>query len=406
MISYRAIITYFEAICDQHQQIQSFTYGERNFVDIDKYTKYPALHLTPTGTAIDEQTVTYGFDVVVFDRYDVANNKMKNEAVCLSDSLLILQDICAEITDGKYFINEDTLISMELPVICQPFIDTDPDNCSGWFTSFNVITPNEVTACNIPYPNTEVWKGIDIILPDGVEKNNSAWFSCLDLFAKISQDANRQVTSFAPIYDTMNGLNTLTLNGQSVEYDRVRNSLHFTDITSTGNAYLESPILNTSNLTFFITIKDFSRFGTTADGLTNGSNILMSFENDNEDDVTLSISKTTGLLGLTESTSVFSDYEVTPMNGDSHATAHRRYKPLTIAITFNSSGKIVMYYSDDITTKKEIQTGGFELSDGKFFIGAKTNSFLCDFYLKEFFFTESVMSNTNIVKTMEWLNYR
>ena len=93
MITYKGIVAYFDAICDKHEQIQSFTYGELDLFDKEKFTMYPALHLTPTGTAIDDQTVVYGFDVVVFDRYNVASNKMRNEAQCLSDSLLILQDI-------------------------------------------------------------------------------------------------------------------------------------------------------------------------------------------------------------------------------------------------------------------------------------------------------------------------
>ena len=80
MITYKAIIQYFDVMCERHQQINSFTYGELSLFDLEKFTKYPALHLTPTGTAIDDQTITYGFDVVMFDRYNTSSNKMVNEA--------------------------------------------------------------------------------------------------------------------------------------------------------------------------------------------------------------------------------------------------------------------------------------------------------------------------------------
>lgn len=420
MITYRGIITYFEAITDAHQQINSFTYGEADLYDKDKFTKYPALHLTPTGTAIDDQTITYGFDVIVYDRYDVANNKMRNEANSLSDSLLILQDLCKELTEGKYFIHEDTLISMEVPVICQPFIDTEPDNCSGWFTSFQVITPNEVNACNIPYHNPEIWKReIDglpnqyIILPENIPTIGAVLWTALNVNSKITFDGDKNVSQFLPIYDNnlSGGTDRLDLHGEFVKYNFQKNAFHFIDTNENKVCYLESSqFSHIGDVTIFLTIKDFSRFGVNANG-NSSSNSLISFLS-STGLINVAIDEDTGKVAIqrgiptpvhTEAT----EYAVCPTNGTSHSDAHRRYEPLTIAIIFdNSTDDIIMRTSYNFYGKTTLDGDGFRIANGFTFIGSKNTDMLCDFYMKEFFFVEKVCSMQEIVDTMQWLNFR
>lgn len=402
MITYKAIIQYFDAISERHQQIESFTYGEVNFFDKDKFTMYPALHLTPTGTAIDDQTIVYGFDVVVFDRYDVASNKMKNEANCLSDSLLILQDICKEITEGKYFINEDTNISMNLPVVCQPFIDTEPDNCSGWTTSFNVITPNEASACSIPYFNPEIWNGSVVTLPSG-SPSEYAWYSIMDM-QNIFTFSGQEVSSMATFQDNISGSDTLTLTGESLTFDLLKNALRFRDSSPTGECYLEHPGLPSDNTwTFFMKIKDFSRFGH-----LNLSQGLITFESGGKV-VKVGIANINGKLTLNNGTSTAqSEFAICPTNGTDIDTAHRRQQPLTIALTFSPLETWTkLYYTNNILEEMKVATDSMQLGGGSFYIGAKGSpSIYCDFYLEEFFMTPTLMSRADIITTMEWLNYR
>jgi len=403
MITYRGIVAYFDSICDRHQQINSFTYGELDLFDKDKFTKYPALHLTPTGTAIDDQTIVYGFDVVVFDRYDVSSNKMRNEANCLSDSLMILQDLCKELTEGKYFINEDTNISMDIPVICQPFIDTEPDNCSGWTTSFNVITPNEASACSIPYYNAEIWNNKTATLPKGTP-SKYAWYTMLNL-TNTFQFSGNQVIQVAPFQKNIPEQTTLELTGQSLTFDRIKNGLYFNDKSLTDDCYLEYENLVGSQHTFFIKIKDFSRFGGIA-----LANQLLTFENDDQTKiVTLAISPSSasGKLSLQSITTSLSNFPICPTNGTNFDTAHRRKEPLTIAIKFDASASwIECFYTNDETEEMKVPTAGYDTDGSHFYIGSKGISEMCDFYMSEFFFTNSAMNSHDILATMEWLNYR
>lgn len=398
MITYKAIIQYFDVICERHQQINSFTYGEIDLFDKDKFTTYPALHLTPTATAIDDQTITYGFDVVVFDRYNVSTNKMKNEASCLSDSLLILQDICKELTDGKYFINEDTMISMDIPVLATPFIDTEPDNCSGWTTSFDIITPNESSACSIPYFNSEQQFSNDVVLPPEAPSTNYVWYSLMNMSSKAGWNSSGQITSLGAFKDTLSGTDTLSMTGSAVTFDRLKNAFHLSDSAIYSDGYLEHGDLGSENATFFIKIKDFSRYGVDSE-----NNTIMSWGDDAE--VKLEFVPSGKLqLHLYGNYPILSDFTLTPTNGTDKDTAHRRLEPLTICVQFTST-HIHVFYSDYVGAKISYSSS-FDLTDEKFRIGAKGDFEFADFYFQEMFFTTETMSDADIKNTMQWLNYR
>ena len=410
MITYKGIISYFEAICDAHQQINSFTYGEIDLFDKDKFTKYPALHLTPTGTAIDDQTIVYGFDVVVFDRYDVASNKMTNEATCLSDSLLILQDICKELTKGKYFINVDTNIQMDVPVVCQPFIDTEPDNCSGWTTTFNVITPNEATACLIPYFKSEQLSGYDFTLPIEVDVHNHAWYSHINLSGLMTLSQN-DITSLDPVVNTLTDPISLTATGETFTSDIVKNAFHFNNTNSQSCYFGYVGTMPSSNMTLFITIKDFSRFGgTNTDNTIFGASCFTNLQSRKLD---IKISASTGNIKAVRSDGTAphpeSEYAVCPTNGDSKKNAHRRIEPLSIAVRFNTvSSKILIYYNDDHAEKLEVDRNDFDIDElGEFFIGTRFNTDDCDFYMKEFLIVNSGFLSINDISAIrQWLKYR
>ena len=398
MITYKAIIQYFDSIADQHQQINSFTYGEVNFFDKDKFTDYPALHLTPTGVSIDDQVVVYGFDVIVFDRYNVESNKMRNEATCLSDSLLIFQDLCKEITDGKYFINVDTLISMEMPVAAQPFIDTEPDNCSGWVTSFNVITPNESTACNIPYYLTEIWNNKNVTLPTGVPNTDYAWFSMMDLSRNLVQ-AGIEMTSLNAFVDKIGGTDILSRVGFDIKYDFSKHALHIKTKVDSTDCYLTqlTKSLDGSKWTFFLKIKDFN-------GYTkhNATNQIFKITNGSGTEIKTFIGGSDGLIAFQSPIGTkYSEFAVAPKGSEL-----KRKEPLVLAFRFDSSDAYMKCFygagkSIDLATSG-ININGFDIQIGTEGIVGYSS----DFYLQEFIMSPTAFKDDEIEATREWLKYR
>ena len=399
MITYKTIIQYFDSIADQHQQINSFSYGEMNFFDKDKFTEYPALHLTPTATSIDDQVVVYGFDVIVFDRYNVESNKMRNEAQCLSDALLILQDVCKEITDGKYFINPDTLISMEMPILAEPFIDTQPDNCSGWATSFNVITPNEASACLIPYFNPERQNALVYTLPDAVP-TSLAWYSREQIHSKATF-TGQELSALAPVVDTLPGVDELTLSGSSVTWNPQKNAFRMYDVSEATQMALTHDLVTETQATFFIRIKDFARYSYKAEA---NSICYFGFV------PVAGFKLTTNSVGklvctsYSDGTIMTSDFAICPTNGNSEDNAHKRLESLTICIQLTET-KIIVWYGSTVNDKMEMTTS-FVLNNVPFGIGNPAPESKSNFYLQEYLYSPTAMSNNDIEQTMEWLNFR
>lgn len=395
MITYNSIIQYFEAITSSHQQIKSFTYGEIDFLDKDKFTQYPALHLTPTSSEIADQTITYGFEVVVFDRYDGDNNKMVNEAISLSDSLLILQDLCKELSEGKYFINEDTLIDLQLPISATPFIDTKPDICSGWSTSFSISTPNESTACNIPYYLTEIWKNKSVTLPTGVPLVHT-WYSMMNLGALANFSAD-ELTNLYPFLDTY-GLNEpIARVGKEITYDYSKNAIHINKVLSTDACYLSnlSSALVGDKHTFFIKIKEFS---------SKNENRIISFRQGGTE-VKLEIRDSTNLLYFGHiGDNAESNYPVTPRPEDGKFL--NRKEPLVLALVFDvAAANMECWYDNDKPI--EIATTGINLNGFVFELGSNAvPTTFSDYYLSEFFHVQKALSKSEIIATREWLNYR
>jgi hypothetical protein len=160
-------------------------------------------------------------------------------------------------------------------------------------------------------------------------------------------------------------------------------------------------------MTFFLTIKDFSRFGG-----TNLSNAIMGFRGTGlTEEVTIGISNATGKLVFSRDggQSKLSPISIVPTNGDSISNAHRRLEPITIAVVFDSTAtNIKLYWTNDSYETLELSTDSFDIGDaGEFWIGAKTSTSKCNFYLKELLVTDTAMTSTlEITNVMEWLKYR
>jgi len=399
MISYKTVIEYFSAISERHQQIQSFTYGEKDFIDDDKFTKYPALHVMLNTTAVDEQVVVYGFDVSIYDRYNVDDNRMRNEANCMSDTLLILQDLCMELHGGKYFIHEDTNIRLELPILASPFIFERGGNCAGFTTSFDITTPNEVTACNIPYFNPEIQKALTYILPKSVP-SELAWWSREQVHSKASFVDN-ELVSLSPVVDTVSGSDTLVMDGSGVTWSVEKNAFKLLDISESSKLNLEHGIIDTNQATFFLRIKDFGRY---ASGINTNTLCYFGDTASFTNGFYIDINSSGGIrcFSFSDTETVNSDFAVVPTNGTTAEEQHRRIESLTLCIQVTST-KVIIWIGLD--NKMEFDTE-FTFDDKKFGLGNPSNIYMSDFYLQEYIYSPNTTTDESIRETLIWLNER
>lgn len=186
MITYSAVVSYFKEFADKHLQINSFSYGSADKIELKKINEYPALHITLTNTDISDKVVVYDFDVYVLSAIDQqSENDEQVKESAYSDTLMIMQDLRAEFTEGKYIVNTNQLLlqgSNELS--CTPIEEKFNNMVIGFSTSMNVESANETTECTIPYNKykgeniIESWDG-DNFTPPVMDKFDSSyyWFS-------------------------------------------------------------------------------------------------------------------------------------------------------------------------------------------------------------------------------------
>jgi hypothetical protein len=287
---------------------------------------------------------------------------------------------------------------MEMPVAAQPFIDTEPDNCSGWVTSFNVITPNESTACNIPYYLTEIWNNKNVTLPTGVPNTDYAWFSMMDLSRNFVQ-SGVQTTSLSPFVDDIGGTDILSRVGDNVKYDFSKHALHIQTKTSVSDCYLSqlTKSLDGSRWTFFLKIKDFNGY-TKHDDV----NRIFSVTNGSGTNIHAAINGADGLIAFQSPvTTEYSEYKVAPKGSEL-----KRKEPLVLAFTFDSSATYMKCFygagNPIELARSGIDVNGFDLEIGsRGVVGISS-----DFYLQEFIMAENVYTDDEIEATREWLKYR
>ena len=118
----------------------------------------------------------------------------------------------------------------------------------------------------------------------------NAWYSFLNLARYVELDAEGNVEELNPVVDTLPGSDMLSLNGEYIKPDIVKNAFYFNNDSQSTSCYLNKTGLSDSTMTFFITIKDFSRFG----GTTLSNNIMGFKGTGLTEQLTISISNQSG----------------------------------------------------------------------------------------------------------------
>ena len=208
MITYSSVISYFKEFADKHIQLNSFSYGALDKLELKKINEYPALHIVLTNSDISDKVVVYDFDVYVFS--GIAQQSEEDEEVkesAYTDTLMILQDLRAEFTEGKYIVNTNQLLlqgSNELS--CTPIEERFNNMVIGFSTSISVESANETTACTIPYPKYngqnifELWNNDNITFPTMTHFDSAFyWWSFTEQVQSNLTYTNDGVTQVASI---------------------------------------------------------------------------------------------------------------------------------------------------------------------------------------------------------------
>lgn len=130
-----------------HKQIRRFKTGLAGDLFADHTAKYPAccLQYTAGNISTSGNATTVNFRMFLMDLVHVSADTKDNENDVLSDMLLIMQDMVAEMNNGNFndwFLSSDNSL--------QAFTEGDNDLYAGWYMDFSIRMIYRQNVCEVP----------------------------------------------------------------------------------------------------------------------------------------------------------------------------------------------------------------------------------------------------------------
>lgn len=145
--SYNALIDRFKAFASGHFILKSFSHGQIDTADLEKFTEYPFMHVVPSNVTYAKGMKTFSFQIVLADLPRDKDDKVEFQREVLSDLQRIAEDLVAEITNHRVLFGD--LITVQ-NVSLEPFLEEFHNTLTGWTISLDLLVPYYWDACSIP----------------------------------------------------------------------------------------------------------------------------------------------------------------------------------------------------------------------------------------------------------------
>ena len=178
--SYNALIDRFKAFASGHFILKTFSHGQIDTADLEKFTEYPFMHVVPSNVTYAKGTKTFSFQIVLADLPRDKDDKVEFQKEVLSDLQRIAEDLVAEITNHRVLFGD--LITVQ-NVTLEPFLEEFHNTLTGWTVSLELLVPYYWDACSIPAEWNTFFEG-------GSSGEESNIFN----FAMSIEETNGQVT--------------------------------------------------------------------------------------------------------------------------------------------------------------------------------------------------------------------
>ena len=178
--SYNALIDRFKAFASGHFILKTFSHGQIDTADLEKFTEYPFMHVVPSNVTYAKGTKTFSFQIVLADLPRDKDDKVEFQREVLSDLQRIAEDLVAEITNHRVLFGD--LITVQ-NVSLEPFLEEFHNTLTGWTVSLDLLVPYYWDACSIPAE----WN-------DFFESSTGGTGSILTFIDSITRDNNGNVS--------------------------------------------------------------------------------------------------------------------------------------------------------------------------------------------------------------------
>jgi len=178
--SYNALIDRFKAFASGHFILKTFSHGQIDTADLEKFTEYPFMHVVPSNVTYAKGMKTFSFQIVLADLPRDKDDKVEFQREVLSDLQRIAEDLVAEITNHRVLFGD--LITVQ-NVTLEPFLEEFHNTLTGWTVSLDLLVPYYWDACSIPAE----WN-------DFFESSTGGTGSILTFIDTITRDENGNVS--------------------------------------------------------------------------------------------------------------------------------------------------------------------------------------------------------------------
>lgn len=178
--SYNALIDRFKAFASGHYILKTFSHGQIDTADLEKFTEYPFMHVVPSNVTYAKGTKTFSFQIVLADLPRDKDDKVEFQREVLSDLQRIAEDLVAEITNHRVLFGD--LITVQ-NVTLEPFLEEFHNTLTGWTVSLELLVPYYWDACSIPAEWNDMW-----------ESSTDGTSSILTFIDSITRDDNGNVS--------------------------------------------------------------------------------------------------------------------------------------------------------------------------------------------------------------------
>jgi hypothetical protein len=178
--SYNALIDRFKAFASGHFILKTFSHGQIDTADLEKFTEYPFMHVVPSNVTYAKGMKTFSFQIVLADLPRDKTDKVEFQREVLSDLQRIAEDLVAEITNHRVLFGD--LITVQ-NVTLEPFLEEFHNTLTGWTVSLDLLVPYYWDACSIPAE----WN-------DFFESSTGGTGSILSFIDSITRDNNGNVS--------------------------------------------------------------------------------------------------------------------------------------------------------------------------------------------------------------------
>ena len=155
MITFNNIVSKFEAFCEDHKFIRTFSYGSPADVDLNKFDQYPLLHLVYTGGDYNsERAKTYNLECYILSVPPAEASKTDYQRESISDAEQVAEDILADIQNGGNIFSFGYHYDVTGASVT-PLEEEKSNALAGCLLDLAISVPYSYDSCNAPLEGVE-----------------------------------------------------------------------------------------------------------------------------------------------------------------------------------------------------------------------------------------------------------